>query len=300
MPTLHSLSAHTPVMVQEVLDSLMTKKGGSYLDCTFGSGGHTRALLEADPQATVYAMDWDAQTLEKFGVPLQEEFEGRLTLIWGNFSHLYKLVKKYDIPPLRGILADFGTSQIQIAQTPGISFAGDTLLDMRLSPAHQRVTAADILNKASEQKLAQIFFQLGEESKSRQIAKAIVEERSKKKFKTTGQLVAVIERIMPHRGKRLIHPATKTFQALRIYINHELDNIQAFLPAAVHALEKNGRLACISFHSLEDRLVKQFFKEQAALNTLEIITKKAVVAGKEELMQNPSARSAKLRVAAHI
>ncbi len=294
---LKPVTAHKPVLVQEVLDNLVIKPHGLYLDVTFGSGGHTRAILEKEPTCQVIAMDWDALALETFGHPLQEEFADRLTLLWGNFSNLYKLLKKYDIQEVDGILADFGTSQIQIAQTPGISLFRDTPLDMRLSSAHQQVTAADVLNRSSQEKLAQLFFQLGEEPKSRQIARAIVAARSKKSFTTTGQLVDVIESVIPNKGKRGIHPATKVFQALRIYVNHELENIQAFLPAAVTALKTGGRLACISFHSLEDRMVKQFFKDQELAHTLEIVTGRALVATDEELMQNPSARSAKLRVA---
>jgi 16S rRNA (cytosine1402-N4)-methyltransferase len=297
---LKPVTAHKPVLMQEVLDNLDIKPRGLYLDVTFGSGGHTRAILVKEPKCHVIAMDWDALALETFGHPLQEEFKDRLTLLWGNFSNLYKLLKKYDIHEVDGILADFGTSQIQIAQTPGISFFRDTPLDMRLSSAHQQVTAADVLNRSSQEKLSQLFFELWEEPKSRQIARAIVAARSKKYFSTTGQLVDVIESVIPNKGKRGIHPATKVFQALRIYVNHELENIQAFLPAAVTALKTGGRLACISFHSLEDRMVKQFFKDQELAHTLEIVTARAVVAADEEIMDNPSARSAKLRVAQKI
>lgn len=289
--------AHKPVLVKEVLENLAVKPRGVYLDVTFGSGGHTRAILEQNKTARVIAMDWDALTLETYGQPLKEEFGDRLTFIWGNFSVLYKLLKKYDIGNLDGILADFGTSQMQIANTPGLSFFRDTPLDMRLSAAHFQVTAADVLNKSTQEKLEQIFFQLGEEPKSRQIARAIVAARAKEKFVTSGQLVDVIADIIPNRGKRPIHPATKIFQALRIYVNHELDNIQAFLPAAIGALAPGARLVCISFHSLEDRMVKQFYADQKRLAKIEIVTPKALTASDEELAENPSARSAKLRVA---
>ena len=292
-----SIIAHKPVLVNEVLEFLNVKPHGLYLDVTFGAGGHTRALLEKEPTCKVIAMDWDAVALETYGPPLHAEFGDRFSFIWGNFSLLYKLLKKYNITQVDGILADFGTSQVQIANTPGVSLFRDTPLDMRLSAAHQQVTAADVLNRSSQEKLAQIFFQLGEEAKGRYIAQAIVAERSKNPLITTGQLVDIVEKIIPNRGARSIHPATKVFQALRIYVNHELDNINAFLPAAVKALVPEGRLVCISFHSLEDRLVKQFFKQQEQLHTVKIVTTKAVVAGDEELYQNPSARSAKLRAA---
>lgn len=300
MPKLKHITAHKPVLMNEVLENLITNPKGVYLDVTFGSGGHTRAILEKAPKSKVIAMDWDAMALETFGQPLQEEFGDRITFIWGNFSLLYKFLKKHDIENVDGILADFGTSQIQIAGTPGLSVFRDTPLDMRLSASHQQVTAADVLNKATEEKLAQIFFQLGEEPKGRQIARAIVAARSKEKLRTTGQLVDIIATIIPNKGKRSIHPATKVFQALRIYVNHELDNIQAFLPAAVKALKPGGRLLCISFHSLEDRLVKQYFKEQERLLVLKQVNEKVITASDEELYENPSSRSAKLRVAQKI
>jgi 16S rRNA (cytosine1402-N4)-methyltransferase len=296
MSSLKSITTHKPVLMQEVLEYLHIRPGKTYLDVTFGAGGHTRAILESNPKCHVIAMDWDTMALETYGPPLEEEFGKRISFIWGNFSNLYKLLKKHEIEKVDGILADFGTSQIQIGNTPGISFFRDTPLDMRLSPAHQQVTAADILNKATPEKLAQIFFQLGQEAKGRYIARAIVAARSEEKLRTTGQLVDVIETVIPNKGKRSIHPATKVFQALRMYVNHELDNIQAFLPAAVRALNPGGRLVCISFHSLEDRLVKQFYKEQERLQIGTIITPKAVIASDEERAQNPSARSAKLRV----
>lgn len=293
-------SVHTPVLKNEVLEYLDVKPKKVYLDVTFGAGGHTRAILEQNKTCKVIAFDWDANTIETFGAPLKEEFGDRLELIWGNFSLLYKFLKKYDIGQVDGVLADFGTSQMQIASTPGLSVFRDTPLDMRLSTAHFQVTAADLLNKATEQKLEQIFFQLGEEPKGRQIARAIVKARAHLKFKTTGQLLDVIETVIPNKGKRSIHPATKVFQALRIYINHELDNIQAFLPAATQALKPDGRLVCISFHSLEDRLVKRYFLEQEHKNIVEVLTKRAVTASDEELAKNASARSAKLRAAKKI
>lgn len=292
--SLKNLKAHKPVLVNEVLQYLSPKPGKIYLDVTFGSGGHTRAILEADPECQVIAMDWDAKALEEFGQPLQEEYGNRLRLIWGNFALLYKIIKKEKIEHLDGILADFGTSQIQIAYRPGFSFKTDTPLDMRMSPAHQPITAADILNRSTEEKLAQIFFQLGEEPHARKVAKAIVQARKTQRFETTRQLAVLIEdlSIRAHRG---IHPATKVFQALRIYVNHELDNITAFLPAALQALAPEGKLVCISFHSIEDRLVKQYFKDQEQKNKIAILTSRAVMGTTQEVAENPSARSAKLR-----
>jgi 16S rRNA (cytosine1402-N4)-methyltransferase len=292
--SLKNITAHKPVLIKEVLEYLDVKPGNTYIDVTFGSGGHTRAILESNKTCKVIALDWDAQSLEQFGQPLQEEFGNRLQLVWGNFALLYRIVKKEKIPPVSGILADFGTSQMQLAYKPGFSFQSDTPLDMRMSPAHQQVTAADVLNRSSEEKLAQIFFQLGQDSHGRKIARAITEARKSRSFYTTGQLAQLIEKLVPRAG-RSIHPATKTFQALRMYVNHEMDNINAFLPASLTALESEGKLVCISFHSLEDGLVKEFFKTQQQLQKITILTKKAVVATDEELQENPSSRSAKLR-----
>ena len=168
---------------------------------------------------------------------------------------------------------------------------------MRMSPAHQKVTAAEIVNKATEKKLYDIFITLGQEPRARSIARAIVQERQKHAIKTTGQLAAFIEKIVP-RGKKKTHPATQVFQALRMHVNKELENINSFLYACFKVVKQGGRIACISFHSLEDRIVKQFFKmHETQSPLLEIITPNVVVASEEELAQNPSSRSAKLRVA---
>lgn len=287
---------HKPVLTEEVLLYLDPKPGKTYLDVTFGSGGHTEAILEKEPNCSVIAMDWDERAFELFGERLQEKYPGRLHFIWGNFALLYKLLKREGFGKVDGILADFGTSQVQIHERPGFSFAKDALLDMRMSPPHQKETAADLLNQADERTLSEIFFSYGQERWSRQVARAIVEERKKKPIKTTLDLVAVVDRVIPKTGEK-IHKATRIFQALRIYINKELTNIQSFLPAACQSLLPDGRLVCISFHSLEDRLVKQFFKEQAELGTLKILTPKVVKATEQEVKLNPSSRSALLRAA---
>jgi len=288
---------HKPVLIDEVLHYLNPKPGGLYLDVTFGSGGHTRAILEKEPNCKVIALDWDSISLEKYGPPLQEIFPDRLKLIWGNFSLLYKILKKEKITSVDGILADFGTSQMQITQRPGFSVYRDTPLDMRMSPAHQKTTAAIVLKESSEEKLRELFWQLGEEKFSKQIARAIVQERKIRKIRTTGHLVDIIEKTIPKGKRQKIHPATRVFQALRMYINKELENINSFLNAACKTIKPNGRLVCITFHSLEDRAVKSFLKNHALKGEINIITPKVVVPTNEELSKNPSARSAKLRAA---
>jgi len=289
---------HKSVLCYEVLEYLNVQPHKIYVDVTFGVGGHTRSILESEPTCQVIAFDWDKQALEDYGEPLKEEFGDRLHLVWGNFALLYKLLKKQGFNKVDGILADFGTSQVQIAGKHGFSFFRDTPLDMRMSPAHQQITAADVVNNASEKVLQDIFFELGQEQFSRKIARAIVTERAKRKIVSTGQLVEIILAVVPpfYKGKK-IHPATKVFQALRIYVNKELENIKAFLSAAVEALHPGGHLVCISFHSLEDRLVKHFFADQARMLRLKVLTPKVVMASEEELSANPSARSARLRAA---
>ncbi|NDD53793.1 16S rRNA (cytosine(1402)-N(4))-methyltransferase RsmH [bacterium] len=292
---------HKPVLMREVLDALQPGDGKLFLDVTFGGGGHTRALLESNPNCRVIALDWDTKAIDLNAPPLKELFGERFTILWGNFSNLYKIVKKEKIGPFDGILADFGTSQFQIHQRPGFSFSKDSPLDMRMSPAHQLTTAADIIANYSEKDLADLFFTYGEERSSRQIAKAIVTARTERTIRTTTDLVQVIEKLFPvkaFKAARGIHPATKIFQALRIAVNDELNNIQSFLSTALGLLKPGGRLACISFHSLEDRIVKQFFLKHQ--DKLEILTPKPVTAQDDELVANASSRSAKLRVAQYL
>jgi 16S rRNA (cytosine1402-N4)-methyltransferase len=289
-------SGHTSVLVPELLEYLNPKPGGLYLDVTFGAGGHTRAILDHEPKCSVIALDWDAASIDAYLPELQAIYGKRIQLVWGNFAHLYAIVKKIGVTKVDGIIADFGTSQMQIFDRAGFSFNRDTKLDMRMSPAHQLVTAAQVINTSEEEKLKQIFLQLGEERNAALIARAILQRRQKKKFETTLDLAELVASVMPQRGPRRIHPATKVFQALRIYVNHELENIQAFLSAAVPLLVPGGRLVCISFHSLEDRLVKQFYRDQELAGFGTLITKKVVTPSDFEIATNPSSRSAKLRV----
>lgn len=284
---------HKSVLVNEVLTYLNPQPDKLYLDATFGGGGHTRAILEKEPRCKVVALDWDQEAIKRNAEPLIEEFGDRLTVLWGNFIHLDRILKKANITTLDGALADFGTSQFQIHEKEGFSFLTDTPLDMRMSPAHQYVTAADLLNNLSEKELADIFYIYGEEPRSRSLARAIVQARTKKRFSTTGQLVQLVESIVHYKRGKGTHPATRAFQALRIKVNHELDNIERFLKLSLPLIVPPGRLVCISFHSLEDRIVKYFFKEQRDFAT--ILTPKPITASPEELSVNPSARSAKLR-----
>ncbi len=289
---------HKSVLVDEVLQYLDPQPDKLYCDVTFGSGGHTQAILDKQPACKLVALDWDATSIETYAPALEEKYGNRLQMLWGNFAHLYRILKKAHINKVDGILADFGTSQMHIKERAGFSFYRDSELDMRMSPAHQQMTAEYVVNKCSEEKLCELFWQLGQEPQAKKIARAIIEARQNKKIRTTRELALLVERVVPRQVRSAkTHPATRVFQALRMYVNHELNNIHGFLSAAMHVLQKDGLLLCISFHSLEDREVKQFFKEKSEEGLLEIITKKVVTASSEEIKRNPSSRSAKLRVA---
>lgn len=290
---------HVTVLRDEAIEQLAVKPGGVYIDVTLGGGGHTRTLLEKYPDITVIGCDWDKTVIETTGQKLQEEFKDRFVPVWGNFARLDRMMKKINVTTVDGVLADFGTSQIQIFDTPGLSLYKDAFLDMRMSTGHFKTTAYDVLKNASEKTLADIFYEYGQDRYSRKIARAVVEYRKKKPLKTTIELAELVKSVVPYNAKKRIHPATQVFQALRIYVNKELENIQAFLVNATKLLAPCGRLVCITFHSLEDRLVKDFFRQQARNfdQKLDILTKKPIVPSEEEVQHNRSARSAKLRVA---
>lgn len=288
---------HKTVLIAEVIEYLNPQPGKVYVDCTFGGGGHTRAILEKEPACTVIGVDWDLDALKLNAAALEADFPGRFFPVMGNFGNLERLLDRVGFEQVDGILADFGTSQYQIKHKAGFSFYEDTPLDMRMSSGHYKVTAADMVNYATEEELAHIFFMYGEERASRKLARAIVEDRKIKKFKTTRQLAELVERIMGHHPGK-IHPATRIFQALRIAVNHELDNIHSLFQQVGRVLKPDGRMVFISFHSLEDRLVKQFIRDQKAV--FENLTPQVVVAGEAERTGNPSSRSAKLRAARKI
>jgi len=288
---------HKPVLMKEVIEFLQPRPGGVYIDATFGGGGHTRAILQAEPTCRVIAFDWDKDALELNMPPLEAEFPGRVQSVWANFAQLAHHLKKLKIAAVDGILADFGTSQYQIVHKEGLSFAVDTPLDMRMAPSHQHITARMLVNDLSEKELSALFWTYGQERYGRPIARAIVAAREKRAILTTSDLVTIVLSCVPRsRGK--LHPATRIFQALRIVVNKELDNIKAFLSQTLMHLKSEGRLVCISFHSLEDTLVKQFMREHKDMLT--ILTPKVVIAAQNEIADNPSARSARLRAAAKI
>lgn len=291
------LVQHKPVLMDEVLHFLAPQPGKVYVDVTLGGGGHTRAILNLQPDCKVIGMDWDETVIKTTGKKLEEEFPGRFTAVWGNFSRINSALQKIGYHKVDGILADFGTSQIQIASTPGLSIYKDAFLDMRMSSSFYKVTAQEVIKNFSEKELAKIFFDYGQERYGNRIARAIVEARVKTPLRTTKQLAELIESIVPGSKDSKIHPATRVFQALRIFVNKELENIQSFLMNSLKVLGHDSRLVCISFHSLEDRLVKNFFKDlnKNIDHKVNVLTPKVCVATKEELAINRSARSAKLR-----
>jgi 16S rRNA (cytosine1402-N4)-methyltransferase len=297
-------------MVAEVLEALKPRANGRYADGTVGGAGHAAAILKtSSPTGWLYGCDRDGVAVETAANRLAEKFAGRFEIRRGNFSELSDWVPAESCD---GVLLDLGVSspQLDVAER-GFSFQNEGPLDMRMD-ARQALTAADLVNTASADELAKIFWEYGDERDSRRIARAIVHDREQKKFSTTRQLAELIERISPRHGKRA-HPATKIFQALRIAVNDEIGSLERGLAGALKILKPGGRLAVITFHSLEDRVVKNFGRERARDYTfagevdvpelrqprtpeLKIVTRKAITPGETELAENPRSRSAQLRV----
>jgi 16S rRNA (cytosine1402-N4)-methyltransferase len=299
--------AHQPVLYKEIIHALQPKRGGRYVDCTLGAGGHARGILEAcAPDGLLLGLDVDPQALALARESLAP-YEGRTRLVQASYISLRDQLAAAGWDAVDGIVLDLGASSMQFdSPSRGFSFLHDGPLDMRFGP-HATQSAADLVNTLDESELVDILFRYGEERDARKIARAIVKNRP---LHTTRELVTVIEKVSPRKGSR-VHPATRTFQALRIAVNEELAAVEEVLPQAVASLKSGGRCAAISFHSLEDRIVKDFFREQSKeiVNppyekiyeverkaTLKMITKKPITPTDEEIANNPRARSAKLRV----
>ena len=303
-----SAPTHIPVLLQETIEALAVQPGGRYIDCTLGAGGHAAAILErSSPGGQLLGIDADPDTIEAARSRL-EAYGSSILLVNENFANLEAICIKYDFLPVHGILLDLGLSSLQLnSHSRGFSFQHDAPLDMRLSP-NQKVTAADIVNTFSETKLAHLIKTYGEEAHSHQIANHIGRERP---LTTTLQLARVIEQAVGGRRGRL-HPATKTFQALRIAVNHELDHLEATLKQTINLLGFDGRLVVISYHSLEDRIVKHFMQQESKdcicppgvptcicghKACLRLINKRVITPSPGEVQLNPRSRSAKLRAA---
>jgi 16S rRNA (cytosine1402-N4)-methyltransferase len=285
---------HEPVMVDEVLALLLPAKGGLFVDCTLGLGGHTAALL-AGGATRIIGLDRDEDALTIARERLAP-FADRVELVHSDYRALPGVLDARQVEAVDGILADLGVSSLQLdADGRGFSFRRDEPLDMRMDRT-QKPTAADLIADADETDLANAIFQFGEERHSRRVARAIVHARRNARIETTGALAEIVRRAVPTRGYQRIDPATRTFQALRIWVNRELDGLDVFLGDAARRLLAGARFAVISFHSLEDRIVKHTFRALAAAgDAWHVLTRKPVVPGDEEIARNPRARSAKLR-----
>jgi 16S rRNA (cytosine1402-N4)-methyltransferase len=298
---------HQPVLYHEIIHALQPKNEGRYVDGTLGAGGHARGILEAcAPDGRLLGLDVDPQALALARETLAPYGE-RIRLRQASYDSLTETLHEIGWSEVDGILLDLGLSSMQLdSPERGFSFQKDAPLDMRFDP-DSPTTAADLVNTLPQDELADLIFRYGEEHASRRIAQAIVKARP---LQTTRQLAAVIESVLPRRSR--VHPATQTFQALRIAVNDELERVENVLPQAVAALKAGGRLAVISFHSLEDRIVKEYFRRESKdlVNppyeriyevekkaTLKEINRKVIIPGEAEVKANPRARSAKLRIA---
>jgi 16S rRNA (cytosine1402-N4)-methyltransferase len=302
-----STAAHIPVLGREAIDHLAPRQGGLYIDATFGGGGYSRAILDV-PGTRVIGIDRD-RTAIAGGFDLVDRSERRLTLVEDRFSNLAEICAAQGVDAADGVVMDVGVSSMQLDQAGrGFSFRLDGPLDMRM--AQTGPTAADVVATASESDLADIIYLFGEERHSRKVARAIVAARQDAPITTTRALADIVGRVVRSKPGD-IHPATRTFQGLRIFVNEELDELESALAGAERVLRPGGRLVVVSFHSLEDRIVKNFFNERAKTGggsrhqpeiaqtapSFQLLTRRPVVAGEEEIAHNPRARSAKLRAA---
>ena len=281
---------HIPVLLEEVLHNLVNVEDGLFVDATLGGGGHAYRILERYEHLRIIGIDADdvALTIAKEAL---RGFQDRVTLVRGNFKTLKEILLGIGVSSIDGILFDLGTSTYQIMGKRGFSFNDEEALDMRMD-MRETFTAHDVVNRYRQDDLANIIFQYGEEEKSRRIARAIVEARKKKPIDTAKELADLVAKVKWRRGR--IHPATKTFQAIRIETNQELENLKTGVESAIEMLNPKGRIGVISFHSLEDRIMKETFRNSPALT---VLTKKPIRPERKEALMNPRSRSAKLRIA---
>jgi len=301
---------HVPVLLREVLDGLQVKAGGRYVDCTLGSGGHARGILEKSaPGGRLLGIDLDARAIEVARKQLAP-YKQRITLVCDSFVRLKEIASDHRFTPVDGVLFDLGVSSLQLQQRQrGFSFQTEGPLDMRFD-LNGEITASHLVNKLSEEKLANILARYGEEPKAKAIARAVARNRP---LETTLELASLVVRTVGQR--RALHPATKTFQALRIAVNEELKALSEVLPQTLAVVASGGRIAIIAFHSLEDRLVKQFMARESQdcicppevpvcachhRRTLRVLTRKPIQPSSTDVEQNPRCRSARLRVAVRL
>lgn len=304
---------HVPVLLDEVLALLQPERGGTFVDCTVGLGGHARMLLERGATRLI-GIDRDTDALAIARTVLAP-FGDRVTLVHADYREVPAVLDAHGVTEVAGLLADFGVSSMQLdADGRGFSFRRDEPLDMRMDRT-QGETAAELIDRADETELADAIYQFGEERRSRQVARAIVAARQTGRIETTGRLAEIVRRAVAARTWQRIDPATRTFQALRIWVNRELDGLDSFIGSAVQRLQPEGRIALIAFHSLEDRVVKHTFRALSRARAFDergapdfaagevlvkVLTKHPVVASEAEAAANPRARSAKLRAAVRV
>jgi 16S rRNA (cytosine1402-N4)-methyltransferase len=287
--------SHEPVLTREVLEVLAPDRGGLFVDCTVGAGGHSVALLEAGA-TRLLGLDRDPSALALAAEALKT-FRDRVELVHADFRELDAVLDGRGVGTINGALADLGVSSMQLDGTGrGFSFQRDEPLDMRMDPTSSR-TAADLIRQSSELELAGVISQYGEERHARRVARAIVQARERAPIDTTRQLADLVRRAIPRRGWSRIDPATRTFQAVRIWVNQELEGLEQFLVRLLRRMATGARAAIIAFHSLEDRIVKHTFRsiEREGDVSARILTRKPIVASENEIARNPRARSAKLR-----
>lgn len=294
--------AHVPVLTAETVHYLRPERGGLFVDCTVGLGGHAQALLQAGA-ARIIGLDRDVDALAAARATLAP-WGDRVELVHADYRSLDEVLDRRGVGAIDGALADLGVSSLQLDSAGrGFSFQRDEPLDMRMDTTTGE-TAADLVARATERDLADAIYAYGEERYSRRIARAVAEARSEEPIVTTGRLAAIVRRAVPRRGYMRIDPATRTFQALRIWVNRELDGLDRFFESAVQRLKAGARLVVISFHSLEDRIAKHTLRaleqRRNGAPLIKILTKKPVIAGEDELQRNPRARSAKLRAAERV
>jgi len=292
---------HYSVLKNEVLNFFEQKETDNQyiVDATLGGGGHSEAILERFPDIKIIGIDKDDYALN-YAEERLKKFQNRIIFVKSSFKDIDKVLKDLNIETVGGIIFDFGVSHFQLKLPRGFSFQREEPLDMRMDTS-QDLDAYYVVNYYQEWQLEKILKEYGEEKFAKKITKEIIKRRQKEKIKTTKQLADIIYNVYPPKLRhRKIHPATKTFQAIRIEVNNELEEIELALKKSVELLDKGGIIQAISFHSLEDRIVKNIFKDAKKLKKLEILTKKPITPTKEEIKENPPSRSAKLRVAKRI
>jgi len=295
---------HIPVLKKEVIEYLDLKPNENFIDCTIGEGGHSLAILEKNgPEGKILGIDWNPDIIQNTKYEIRNtEYKNRLILICDNFSNLKNIVERLNFGQVTGILLDLGMSSWHLEESKkGFSFKRNEPLDMRYNAEAQDLTAETIVNEWPETEIEKILTEYGEERFAKIIANEIIKTRKARPIKTTFELAEIIRKIVPGWYRRQkIHFATRTFQALRIAVNDELNNLKEVLPQTIDILKPGGRLIIISFHSLEDRIAKSFLKESSQKGQFKILTKKPVRPEREEVNSNPRSRSARLRVAIKI